>query len=550
MQIDSAWLKPPAQIGGLDHLSVQAPCINIYGRLLPGITNVTDRARYYSFYPWLIWSFDQQGYTTFDDEFVERFRRADCLFSLIAARHAIVSDGDSEDHEGGAIGIRTLRAIARELRDGGTITVSNYSLREGAQARYFMNKMGGLGQYYIGVLRELLILDGNSSTGIKYTNQIGKVIAKSADRGLNGELFLDVVDRDLVTQDQLDELSGFCPCQLTNNEAEVEILRDLFFARNQFYDPEALPRRRTLQTTLELADLLANEKHDLTIDVFRACIYSGALPSGASWPVRDSLQGNRDKWAIYARNELLSVAVQGLFYALLDAYQEYGDRLDSSQQIVDWYINQPETNGVLNEIGEEITFTQCVFNSSNWLPALPEWVSPLHEAQLAESIWHLCRAQKSEKTRKEIIEASVRIIIALAARIQTKEAPYGELVFDKGYFQYYSINLKSFEFHRTETWAQLTLREVVRWLLLGWGIEAHLKVALRKLRVQSQSTFRIRPSDSGFEVISAPQAAHTQPRFYQVLRILKDIGALEKTASDNWRPSAIGRSILEQGDAP
>ena len=78
MQIETAWVKPPPQVGGLDHLAVQAPCINIYGRMLPGITNVTDRARYYSFYPWLIWAFDQEGFRKYDDEFIERFRRADC----------------------------------------------------------------------------------------------------------------------------------------------------------------------------------------------------------------------------------------------------------------------------------------------------------------------------------------------------------------------------------------------------------------------------------------------------------------------------------------
>lgn len=79
MEITTAWVKPPPQIGGLDHLAVQAPCISIYGRLLPGITNVTDRARYYSFYPWLIWSLDRQGFTRYGDEFTGRFRRTDCL---------------------------------------------------------------------------------------------------------------------------------------------------------------------------------------------------------------------------------------------------------------------------------------------------------------------------------------------------------------------------------------------------------------------------------------------------------------------------------------
>ena len=39
-----AWVKPPEPIRGLDHLGVQAQCIALYGQLLPGITNVTDRS--------------------------------------------------------------------------------------------------------------------------------------------------------------------------------------------------------------------------------------------------------------------------------------------------------------------------------------------------------------------------------------------------------------------------------------------------------------------------------------------------------------------------
>ncbi|CAN0583738.1 unnamed protein product, partial [Ectocarpus sp. 12 AP-2014] len=59
-RIQTGWVKPPFQRGGLDHLGAQAPCIQIYGQLLPGITNVTDRARYYSFYPWLFTVLEKQ----------------------------------------------------------------------------------------------------------------------------------------------------------------------------------------------------------------------------------------------------------------------------------------------------------------------------------------------------------------------------------------------------------------------------------------------------------------------------------------------------------
>jgi hypothetical protein len=140
--------------------------------MLPGITNVTDRARYYSFYPWLIWAFDKAEYRDFNDAFIERFRRADCLFYLIAQRHAVVCGGDADDHAAAMVGSDTLAAVARSLGVDGAIRLSDFSLRRGATKRYFANKLGGLGQYYLGVLRELSILDGDSSSGVRYTRQV------------------------------------------------------------------------------------------------------------------------------------------------------------------------------------------------------------------------------------------------------------------------------------------------------------------------------------------------------------------------------------------
>lgn len=73
-----AWVRPPELIRGLDHLGVQAPCIALYGQLLPGITNVTDRARYYSFHPWILWAFERQYTDHSLDEFQRILRRAEC----------------------------------------------------------------------------------------------------------------------------------------------------------------------------------------------------------------------------------------------------------------------------------------------------------------------------------------------------------------------------------------------------------------------------------------------------------------------------------------
>jgi hypothetical protein len=93
----------------LDPLGAQAPAINIYGQLLPGITNVTDRARYYSFYPWMVWAYDQLPGEKTQAGFVEWVRRADCLFTMIGIRHRYATGGDNfSRHEQGLVGSQTL----------------------------------------------------------------------------------------------------------------------------------------------------------------------------------------------------------------------------------------------------------------------------------------------------------------------------------------------------------------------------------------------------------------------------------------------------------
>jgi len=550
LKTETAWVKPPPQVGGLDHLAVQAPCINVYGRLLPGITNVTDRARYYSFYPWLIWAFDQRGWTKYDDEFVERFRRADCLFSMISLRHALVSEDHYDDHARAMIGSNTLGPVVRELKSSASVAISDYSKRTGAKARYFANKLGGLGQYYLGVLRELAILDGDARSGLKYTHQLGQLIAERLDNGIERRVFMDMVEADVVSTRELDFLKALCPCHLQENRGEADILRDLFFAKDVFYDSEAMPRRRSLQSIIQLSDLLAAEGSKLTQDTFRACVYSGALPSGTLWEAPKSLITNRQRWASYARNELLSVAVQGLFFALLDAYEESGLRMHSSAEIVRWFLTQPETLSTVKELGGNKSYRQLIKDSESWLPAIAHWTASDHEVELTERIVELSSGLRSSECRQKIMLLGMRALIALGARRKVGHSGYADLVFEKGYFGYYPINLLSFESHATQTWVTLAGTELLGWILLNWGIEVHLRVALRKLRGQSQSTFRLRPTDRGFEVVGVPQVTHTSPRFDQAVRILKDIGALARSPSEGWVSSELGREIIEQGDAP
>lgn len=205
MVAETAWVKAPATSGGLDHLGVQAPCINIYQQLLAGITNVTERARYYSFYPWFLWRFEQR----FPDRDVELlttyFRRADSLFTLIAENHGRdEGEPNTSKHGLGMVGRNTLVTQAgmggalAQLHAGKTVRLSKYATLEASPHRYFKNRFGGLGQYYFGVFYELGLLGGSLGSGARYTYEIGEPVARALEDGVPGDAFFDALEGDAI----------------------------------------------------------------------------------------------------------------------------------------------------------------------------------------------------------------------------------------------------------------------------------------------------------------------------------------------------------------
>ena len=82
---------------------------------LPGVTNVTDRAAYFGFYPWFIRAFEQRFPNARDPEFRTALRRADCLFTLVAERHAIACGDHDASLHGAACAGRQKLGLQRRL---------------------------------------------------------------------------------------------------------------------------------------------------------------------------------------------------------------------------------------------------------------------------------------------------------------------------------------------------------------------------------------------------------------------------------------------------
>src|SRR6266480_2801855 len=109
-QIDIDWIERDRRvIDGLDHLGIELVSVNFYQALLPGLTNVTERARYFSFYPWVVHRYAQEGPSVRSKEaWWNWFRPLDFAYALGCIAHESTLGKDSGSSVVGAVKAREL----------------------------------------------------------------------------------------------------------------------------------------------------------------------------------------------------------------------------------------------------------------------------------------------------------------------------------------------------------------------------------------------------------------------------------------------------------
>jgi hypothetical protein len=66
---------------------MQNSCVTLYQALVPGISNVTLRMRYYGLYAWLSWVYANKIGDTDPETWRGFIRRAEALYALIAQQN-------------------------------------------------------------------------------------------------------------------------------------------------------------------------------------------------------------------------------------------------------------------------------------------------------------------------------------------------------------------------------------------------------------------------------------------------------------------------------
>ncbi|MCP1674423.1 hypothetical protein J2T57_001525 [Natronocella acetinitrilica] len=554
------YVRPAKASGGVDPLGVQTIGVGVYTQLLPGITNVTNRAFYYVFHPWLFSAFERRGWRS-AALVRERLRRAEVLLLLIAVHHGARAGGVDREHSPAVVGINRVWNAYPGMVRAGAVRLSDFAHRRADATRYFKAPEGGLGQYYFGSLWQLGLLDGERASKAFATDGVGTHFAARIDAALPADAFLDALEADRVSIATLEALAGFCPCCLQHPGALREDLLALFTEGFEAIAPGAVgaaARERDTDVAARAESLAliqwlisvrgwgrAGSDGAFLAERFRALVYTLHDDAGSPLALPAGLIDCARRWQVYQRHELLSCALQALFHGALRWLEccRAEQRFASGQAAADAFFETGPGSAALAETPGAHPGAWLAARAST-LPGYADWGHPGHEHQrLRAAVAASARGGLDGPGIQALTSDALTLLAALLVREDNADR-YGAVGFRAGFFEDYPLTLERVHtllltHHRDATPAQAFAA-----LLRDCCLEAHQRVALGKLRFQGTDTFCVLETEGGLAVQGVPAIAETTPRLANALRILRDLALLRR--ADDGALEACGEPLWER----
>lgn len=497
---------------GRDPLGMQNSSVGLYQTLLPGISNVTLRVRYFGFYVWLCREYARRIGSTDPRDWQRVVRRAEALYALVAQRRG---------GEYGIAGIqwasRTLHAIDLEPIDFAPDT------EPGSKTHYLKQAWGAYGAAYASQLYELGLFAGVEAHTIPVPgSEIGDQVADAFEGALGSEVkqFFDIVQRGSVTLEELDALSDITPSGIGAHSDERESYEKILFARNGLDRTNDRQRKRTLLLVLSIAGQL---RRTPTVSTVRWALYTAHDSAGNPIGLySEELSDHRDRWWVYQANDLTHICYEALLKFSLDLLESHPGGIPLERLI-------GRAIGELKSVAD-------VWPSS--------WENFLHQNQTEDPKLEgaLCSlamqgAQHDRLCTAESAWAALRLLAVLHKRArsstQTVRSVLGFL--DSSRFRSLLTEKQFLDENADEEFSNLLHRLIEQRI-----IRRHLWIALRKLRYQGDYTFLIEADDGRVRLRAKDGPVFTNPRLGPAITFLRDIHLI-----DDDGLTEFGKNVLD-----
>ena len=502
---------------GLDPLGMQTSSIRLYQSLVPGISNVTLRMRYYGLYPWLCLTYARRIGHTDPTHWRTFVRRAEALYALLATRGksaAGVAGVNWAQQTLDAAGERIDFAPAADLSEGPT-----YLKRAAFDAAYRTQ------------LFEVGILAGTTQHDIPLPSNLGEELADAfgAALGTVAEQLFDIVQRGWASPSELDRAAAAMPSAIPVAGPEATLYGRLLLEADQ-------SRGCTATLLLAVAGLLDREP---TPDDFRWIMYAGsdssgcplALDAGAGGYAGDALATQREQWWMFQANDLCHVAYEALLKYMLDVLADHPAGMAPRRLV------EQCAEGIIAAVdGEPDTWRTWIASTTPAQNAYAE-DDPASEFALGALAMGAGRDHRRQCGPEHGV-AALRLLGTLHRRLEDEEHDL-DVAFGRLPDPLFRSLLTERRFldQRHDDNLRSTLFALLEERILG----RHLWVALRKLRYQNDYTFLVEMDDGLVRLRALDGPVYTTPRIGSALAFLRDCHLVDANGLTQQGLAALNR---------
>jgi hypothetical protein len=484
------------QDGGLDPLGMQRPIEAIYQSLLPGISTITLRFRYYSFFPWILEVYARNEHNTDPAAFRVFQRRCETLFALICCRG---------DQELGVAGIDWAQKQLSAIEDQSVeTTLIDFAAGADPEAeisqRYLRNKGGAFGGIYATQMSEMgLVHFGDQLNPISVCTTRALPLAEvfAAELGNLAEVFLGAVKVGRVSISDLDRLDRIKPSSIKPGGEEHHLLADILLGKSAAPTAADATRRRTMLMLLRLTGGRKGipRSEDAKWEWFNADPFDKADPDGT--------EDVHALWSLYQACDLMRLAYENILSVALSV-------LESS----------PGKRQTLDAVMEQLMGFIDPPSDRSWQSYAASLVA---DDGTAASAKRAAMAMSDETDWAEKVRSSIALIAALVAKASEMEDLMERSLNAAEHFQSLRTEVKFLKL-RSADGAKSVINSMIRDRIL----KRHLWVASRKFRNQKAYTFLMEPEEGVLRYRDHFRVSPSSPRLDQALRFLVDIKLLDE----------------------
>jgi len=337
------WSQSSNFVRGRDPLGVQNSSISVYSRLLPGMTNLTLRLRYYGMYLWLL---DEYHNLPEGHEFKMKaqgqynfIRRAELILAYF-----MINQYETEQS---VIGSDYAIRYKEDLKIIGYYNIATGADRENSDTErgvYWAYKSGALGQYYAGSLISLGLIYTKAERFVR-TDIKGVELArayKTSITEVTANLFIKRIIEGRLFSTDLTDLDNIALNKNYQNSAESNLYTKILLSDDGLLNKKTdgltpSQRKETLFLFLNLIDQSNNNEE---WKIFPRLKYLDFLENN-----KNNKSEAECGWYYYYLNELAHYALECIFWGMLS---EMGDGKFTIEQFISYVSNEAQTYKDIN----------------------------------------------------------------------------------------------------------------------------------------------------------------------------------------------------------